>query len=148
MFAGSNLLWNLASSISAPIFHGGTLRAQKQAALDGFNAALATYQQTVLEAFGQVADVMRALSHDADLVAAERRALDASGAELALERLRYAAGKTDALRLLDSQRSNQQALVGYTQTQGRRFLDSAQLLVAMGGGVWATTTVTAGASDK
>lgn len=134
LFQGSNLAWNALAGITAPIFHGGALKAQKQEAIDEFDASLATYKLTVLQGLGQVADILRALGHDAELVQAERRALDASEAALALERQRYAAGKVDVLRLLDAERGYQQARVGYARARAQRYLDSAQLFVALGGG--------------
>lgn len=134
LFARSNLIWNMLAGVSAPLFHGGALRAQKQAAVDTFRASLATYQQTVLQGFGQVADTLRALGHDAELVGARRHALEAATAALTLERQRYTYGKVDLLRLLDAERSFQQARVGYARARAQRYLDSAQLLVAVGGG--------------
>ena len=47
----------MVSGITAPIFHGGTLKAERQAAIEQARAATATYQDTVLKAFGQVADL-------------------------------------------------------------------------------------------
>jgi NodT family efflux transporter outer membrane factor (OMF) lipoprotein len=87
MSAATSEMWNIASGITAPIFEGGALVAQKQGAVDAFRGSLATYQQTVLQAFGQVADTLQALAHDADLVAAARHALDVADASLALQRL-------------------------------------------------------------
>jgi CRISPR-associated Cas5-like protein len=123
----------VAGALAAPIFHGGALEAQKQEAIDAFRASLAAYRQTVLQGLGQVADTLRALGHDAELVKAEHRALNSARAALALERLRYAEGKVDVLRLLDAERSYQQARVGYARARAQRYLDSAQLLVALGG---------------
>jgi outer membrane protein TolC len=40
------------------------------------------------------------------------------------------------LQLLDAERARQQALLGYARAQAQRLGDSAQLLVAMGGGWW------------
>lgn len=134
LFQGSNLAWNAIAGITAPIFHGGALKAQKQEAVDEFNASLAAYKLTVLQGLGQVADILRALGHDAELVQAERHALDASEAALVLERERYGAGKVDVLRLLDAERSYQQARVGYARARAQRYLDSAQLFVSLGGG--------------
>lgn len=134
LFGGSNLAWNLLAGITAPIFHGGALRAQKQGAIDAFHASLATYQQTVLEGLAQVANVLRALGHDAQLADAARDGLDTSEAALALQRDRYAAGKVDLLHLLDTERTSQQARVSYARARAQRYLDSAQLLVALGGG--------------
>ncbi len=136
LFQGSSLIWGLASGLSAPIFHGGALEAQRQAAIDAFQASLATYQQTVLQAFGQVADTLRALQHDSELVDSERSALDTSSASLALQRLIYEAGKSDLLSLLTAERAYQQARLGYAHAQGQRYLDTAQLFVALGGGWW------------
>ena len=136
LFEGPSVIWTLTSGLTAPIFHGGALAAQKQAAINAFRASLATYRQTVLDGLGQVADLLRALGHDAELVEAERRAVNASEGALALERITYAAGKSDVLRLLDSERSYQQARVGYARARGQRYLDSAQLFVALGGGWW------------
>lgn len=143
LFQASNQFWNLVASLTAPIFHGGALEAQKQAAIYAFQASAATYQQTVLTAFGQVADVLRALSHDAELVGAQKSALDTSKASLDLQRLSYAAGKSDLLQLLDAQRAYQQAKLGFARAQAQRFQDTAQLFVAMGGGWWQSKVLTA-----
>jgi len=131
---GSSVIWTLASGLTAPIFHGGALTAQKEGAIDAFHVSLATYRQTVLLSFGQVADTLRALGHDADWVKATRSALDTSDASLGLQRVSYAAGKIDGLRLFNSERSYQQARFSYTRAKAQRYLDSALLLVAMGGG--------------
>lgn len=134
LFGSSGTVWSVLGGVTAPLFHGGALRAQKQQTIDALRAADATYRQTVLQAFGQVADLLRALDHDARLVADEHEALDVAHASLALQRAGYAAGKTDVLRLLDAQRGDQQARMGYARALAQRDLDSAQLLVAMGGG--------------
>jgi NodT family efflux transporter outer membrane factor (OMF) lipoprotein len=136
LFQASNQFWNLVASLTAPIFHGGELQAQKQAAVYAFQASAATYQQTVLTAFAQVADVLRALAHDAELVGAQKTAFDTSEASLKLQRLSYTAGKSDLLQLLDAERAYQQARLGYARAKAQRYQDTAQLFVAMGGGWW------------
>ena len=76
----SGAAWSVAGGLTTPIFHGGELEAQRQAAIDAYDASLATYEQTVLQAFGQVADVLQSLAHDAEEVAEQMHALDASAA--------------------------------------------------------------------
>jgi NodT family efflux transporter outer membrane factor (OMF) lipoprotein len=134
LFQGSDWIWSILGGLTAPAFHGGALKAQKEEAIEAFRATYATYQQTVLLAFGQVADTLRALDHDAKLAGTEQQALSVASASLELQRLGYAVGKTDVLRLLDAQRSYQQARLGYARAVAQRYLDSAQLFVAMGGG--------------
>ena len=136
LFAGSSTIWTLASGLTAPIFRGGALVAQRRAAIHAYEAALATYRQTVLQAFAQVADVLEALSHDADLVAAQGHALDVADRSRGLQRLSYREGKSDLLRLLDAERLYQQARLGYARAEAQRHQVTAQLFVAMGGGWW------------
>lgn len=123
-------------SMAAPIFHGGSLRAQKREAEDTYQATLATYQQTVLSAFGQVADMLDALSHDAEQLSAEQTAYQSADAALRLTRTSYSLGNATILQVLDTQRQLQQAQLGLVRAQAQRYLNSAQLFVALGGGWW------------
>jgi outer membrane protein TolC len=100
------------------------------------NAQLATYQQTVLQAFGQVADALTALANDADMVAASRSAVDIASQSLALQRISFTAGKTSALQLIVAENTYSQSRLGYARALGQQMTDSAQLLVAVGGGWW------------
>jgi NodT family efflux transporter outer membrane factor (OMF) lipoprotein len=136
LFSESNLFWSLASGLTAPLFHGGALEAQKEQAVDAFKTSAALYRQTVLAAFGQVADTLRALKNDADLLAAQKQALETAQASLDLQRISYAMGKSDVLLLLNAERGYQQACLGYVHAQGQRLQDTAQLFLALGGGWW------------
>ncbi len=136
LFDNSGLVWSLAAGITQPLFDGGTRRAERRAALDGFKADAADYRHTVLSAFGQVADILTALAHDADLVAAEQQALDTASESVRLQRLSYTGGGSGILGLLDAQRQRDQALLGYVRAEAQRYEDTVQLLVAMGGGWW------------
>jgi NodT family efflux transporter outer membrane factor (OMF) lipoprotein len=141
LFGSSSGVWSAAAGLTAPIFHGGALEARKRQAAAGYQAALATYRQTVLAAFGQVADTLRALGHDTALLDAEHQALDAAHTSLGMERASYAAGRSDLLQLLDAERSYQQAQLGYARAAAQRYIDSARLLVALGGGWWGNHNV-------
>jgi len=148
LFQTSNRFWNVVAGLTAPIFHGGELAAQKQAAVYAFQASAANYRQTVLNAFAQVADLLRALEHDAELVAAQKHALDTSFESLRLQRLSYEAGKADLLQLLDAERAYQQAQLGYLRAQAQRYRDSTQLFLAMGGGWWRAGDLSAGPAGQ
>ncbi len=134
LFANSTGIWSLAASILAPVFSGGKLSAQRAAATDAYAAELGNYRQAVLTAFGQVADVLHALSHDADQLAAQRRALNAAKATLELTQQSYQAGQAGLLQIIEAQRLYQQARLGYVRAQTQRFADSAQFFVVTGGG--------------
>lgn len=136
LFSGPGTAWTIGGALAQPIFHGGTLLAQRKAAIHTYDASLATYRQTVLQAFQQVADTLRALTHDAALVGAERQALETSEASLGIQRASYAAGKSDLLQLLDAERSVQQARLADVRARAQRLQDTAQLFVSLGGGWW------------
>ncbi|HXP13394.1 MAG TPA: efflux transporter outer membrane subunit [Stellaceae bacterium] len=129
-------VWNIGAGLALPLFHGGALQAQKREAEDEFTASAANYQQTVLRSFAQVADVLDALASDADLLGAERAALQSAQSSLDLTRKSYAAGDGTLLQVLDAERLYQRARLGYVRAQTQRYLDTAQLFLAMGGGWW------------
>ena len=125
--------WQLAAAAAAPLWHGGSLRAGRDAAREAYAAEFAAYRQTVLGAFVQVADVLQALDHDAQRLAALRRALDLAEASLRLQRQAYAGGAVGVLQVLVAQRAYQQALLGYLAARVQRYQDTAQWFVVMGG---------------
>lgn len=136
VFDKSSLIWSVAAGLTAPIFHGGTLEAEKRAAVDDLRGALADYEQTVLVSFGQVADLLQALAHDAELLQTQQRALESASSAVRLQRLGYSGGGTGVLPVLDAERQYQKARLGYVQAEAQRYQDTAQLFVAMGGGWW------------
>jgi NodT family efflux transporter outer membrane factor (OMF) lipoprotein len=146
LFVPQASIFDVGGNLLAPIFHGGTLRAEKQAAVDAFDGAFANYKQTVLTSFGQVADVLQALSHDGELLEAEHRALDSAEESLRLTRTTYSYGNVGILQVLDAQRLAEQARLGYVRAQAQRYLDTVQLLTAMGGGWWQSQDQTAQAA--
>jgi len=133
LFDRSSIAWSLISGLTMPLFDGGTLHAQKRAAVDAMRASAASYQETVLEAFTQVADLLDALAHDAEQLDAEDQAQKAAEANLSLTRAAYQEGNVGILQVLDAQRSYQQARLGFVQTMAQRYLDTVQLFLALGG---------------
>lgn len=136
LFNASSLAWGIAAGLTAPIFEGGTLEANRQAALEYYKASAATYQQTVLEAFGQVADQLKAVETDGVLMAQQRIALDVASDTLRMQRLSYREGKSNLVDLVSAQRSFGQARLSYASAAAQRYADTAALFVALGGGWW------------
>ncbi|MGH8200652.1 MAG: efflux transporter outer membrane subunit [Steroidobacteraceae bacterium] len=134
LFDASSTAWSLIGGLTQPLFEGGTLRAEQRASLDALHASAQRYQQVVLDSFGQVADLLDALDHDAQLAAAEANARDTSQASLELARQSYQAGNTGVLQVLDAQRERQRAELGFLEAQSHQYLDTIQLLLAVGGG--------------
>jgi NodT family efflux transporter outer membrane factor (OMF) lipoprotein len=131
----SETAWNLLGGLTAPLFRGGTLSAERQAAKADYQAAFAAYQQTVLNAFSQVAASLQALSNDADFLSTQQRAVESASASLTLTRQAYVAGDAGYVRVLDAERLNSQAQLGRVQADGQRYVDMVKLLLSAGGRV-------------
>jgi NodT family efflux transporter outer membrane factor (OMF) lipoprotein len=133
LFDRASNAWSIISGLTAPIFDGGTLRAEKRAAVDAMRASAAHYEQTVLEAFAQVADLLEALDHDAEQLDAQAQAQQAAQSSLDLARESYREGNAGVLLVLDAERSYQQARLGYVRAVVQRYMDTVQLFLALGG---------------
>lgn len=125
--------WAIAANLTQPLFNGGRLSAERRAAIDGYQAALASYRQVILKSFGEVADRLQAISNDADQFQAQSAAAQAAGAALELARRSYAVGNSGVLDVLDAERSSAQAELGLSRAKAQRLLDTARLYFALGG---------------
>jgi NodT family efflux transporter outer membrane factor (OMF) lipoprotein len=136
LFSPSTIVWTAAASGTQPIFHGFTLLHQERAAKAAYEMAGAQYRNTVLGAFQNVADALRALQLDAATLKAQYAALRAASATLDVARGQYRLGAIAYVTLLNSQRSYAQARLAVVQAQAARFADTAALFQALGGGWW------------
>jgi outer membrane protein TolC len=133
VFDGPSSVWSLIGGLVAPLFDGGRLRAEQRASVATMRSSAANYEQTVLVAFGQVADALQALQHDAEQLDAQARAQEAASANADLTRKSYHEGNVNVLQVLDAERSYQRARLGYVRAQAQRYMDTVQLFLALGG---------------
>ncbi|MDB5495684.1 MAG: efflux system, outer rane lipoprotein NodT family [Phenylobacterium sp.] len=130
--------WNLMAGVSGPIFHGGTLKAERKGAEAEARAALARYQQTVIRAFVQVADVLAALASDQQEIASLKRSEAASAASTRDAQTAYRLGGGTLLQVIDAQRQLNRARRASVQAEGQRLSDLVQLFTATAAD-WRTT---------
>jgi NodT family efflux transporter outer membrane factor (OMF) lipoprotein len=136
LFSPNTIIWSLAASGTQPLFEGFTLLHQERAAKAAYDMAQAQYRNTVLGAFQNVADALRALQLDAATLKAQFAALQAASATLDLARGQFRLGAIAYVTLLNSERSYAQARLALVQAQAARFADTAALFQALGGGWW------------
>jgi NodT family efflux transporter outer membrane factor (OMF) lipoprotein len=136
LFTPQGAIWSIGAGVAQPIFHGGQLIHQKLAAEAAYDAALAQYHDTVLNAFRNVADSLRAIQSDAVTLRAQQRAVRTASESLAIAREQLRAGAINYLTLLNAERAYQQALIGVVQAEAARYADTAALFQALGGGWW------------
>ena len=130
----SQQFWTIGPSINIPIFAGGSLYYAKQAAIDAYQQTQASYRQTVLTAFSQVADCLTALEHDAQALQGQLDARRYAADALKLQQISYNAGLVDYLSVLVADVQYHQASIAYLQALAQRYQDTVALYVALGGG--------------
>jgi NodT family efflux transporter outer membrane factor (OMF) lipoprotein len=145
--APGNVFWTIAGNVTETIFDFGTLLHKQRAAEAAFDAVKAQYRSTVLAAFQNVADSLRALQSDAEALkaavaaeAAAKRSLDIAGRQ-------WRDGAVGYLTFLAAQQAYWAALVSLVQAQASRYADTAALFQALGGGWWNRRDVTPEALD-
>jgi NodT family efflux transporter outer membrane factor (OMF) lipoprotein len=136
LFTPASAVWSIGAAGTQPIFHGFTLLHQERAARAAFDMADAQYRNTVLTAFQNVADALRALQLDAATLNAQQRAVHAASDTFDLTRGQYRLGAVTYVILLNAERTYQQALLALVQAQAARYADTAALYAALGGGWW------------
>jgi NodT family efflux transporter outer membrane factor (OMF) lipoprotein len=141
LFTMARRYWALGPAAAAiTIFDGGTKNAQYKQALDGFDASVANYRQTVLTSFQEVEDNVSALRILNDEIAIQQKAVDAADKTLELMINQYKAGTLSYLNIMTAQTTmlaNRQTAVSL---KGEQLLASVGLIKALGGG-WNETLV-------
>ena len=136
---GDGAVWSLGGSVLQPIFQGGRLRRNLEAARARFDGALAEYQKSALNSYREVANALLTIQKLAE-VRVQRQASvtnlqDASD----LARSRYDSGLANYLEILtaDEQLFDDQLLLA--QTRGAELRARAELYRTLGGG-WQPVT--------
>ena len=136
LFSASGGFWSLGAGLTAPLFHGGELLNKRQAAVDAYDQALASYRQTVLGSFAQVADTLRALEHDGEALDDQSRSMKAADEALRLVKANYDGGVANYVQVLVAFGQYHQARIAYIQARAQRLQDTVALFAALGGGWW------------
>lgn len=134
LFTGPAMFWNVAGNATQPLFDGFTLLHEERAAQAAYQQAAWTYRTTVIGAFQNVADALRAIQNDADTLKAAREFEKASKISLTLSQQQMQTGQANILFLLNAQQTYEQAVLQVVQAQAARVSDTAALFAALGGG--------------
>lgn len=129
-----SVLYTLTAGITAPIFDGGSLRAQVDQARGRQEELVANYRRAILSALEDTESSLSALQRSSELVrlqavreAAARRAFDIADSQLR-------AGTIDLLTVLTTQTSLFSARDALAQAQTQQLQAAASLFTALGGG--------------
>jgi NodT family efflux transporter outer membrane factor (OMF) lipoprotein len=136
-FLWPSVLWSVGSTLTQPIFDGGRIQAQSDAARAAYEAGVAAYRQTTLAAFQDVEDNLSALRILGKEAKQQRDAVIAANRSLQTFTTLYTGGEVAYLQVITAQTtalSNEQNQV---DIQRRRMEANVRLIKALGGG-WDT----------
>ena len=127
--------WSLTSDLLMPLFDGGRRRAEADRARAAFRESLAAYNETVLNAFGEVEDALVRNHTTEERIRRLQEQAESTGAALRLAVDNYAKGLSDYLPVLTGQNSDFDARSQLVAA--RRQLISYRISLARAlGGVW------------
>ncbi len=136
MFFPGSGIWSAGFDITQKLFDAGQLEHQQGAAEAQFDVAAAQYRKTVLTAFQDVADALRALQSDAEALDFNRTAEKTASENLKLTQERFNAGAVSAIDLFVAEVTELQARTNRIKAEAQRYADTAALFQALGGGWW------------
>ena len=134
-FLGSNgAIWSLGAGLLQPVFQGGRLRRNLEAMEARYDAAIAEYQRSALNAYREVANSLVTIQKLAEVRGHQQTGVAALQDASDLARLRYDTGLASYLEILtaDERLFAEQLLLA--QTRGAEFRARAELYRALGGG--------------
>jgi NodT family efflux transporter outer membrane factor (OMF) lipoprotein len=132
LFTGPAAVWGAGATLAQPIFHGGALRAKRKAAVASYDASVSQYQQTVLNAFQNVADALTALNQDALALQAADTAASTAQQSFTESTSRLQLGAVSYPSTVASEQRWQNATLTEIQDTASRLVDTAALFQAMG----------------
>jgi len=138
LFASGSDIGSVGPAVSLPIFEGGRLKAGLRGAEADRDAAVASYDAAVTEAFRQVADVVASSHALQSQIADSRAALAASEDAYRIAKLRYQGGLSTYPSVLLTEQAVLQRRRTLADLDARALALDVQLVRALGGGFHST----------
>jgi len=131
---GAPTVASLGPNVLMPLFDGRRLMFNQDAAMARMAQALVSYRKTILGALGEVANGLSAYDTSTELLGIQRQRVAIAREAMRLAELRFRAGTTGFIEVLDAQRQ----LLATETEQAQTVLDQRTALIglylALGGG--------------
>ncbi len=134
LFQGPAGIWNMAASLTQPIFQGGRLKNNVRYTEAERDQMVLTYQQTIQGAFRDVSNALIAYRKNQETRAEQEHLVESARDAARLSEVRFKAGTTDYLEVLTNETNAFSAELALAQAQGNELIALVQLYQALGGG--------------
>lgn len=140
MFGGASRFFSIAPALSLPIFDGGARRAALAGRDADYDLAVAQYNQTLVNALGDIGDVIQRIHSLQRQIEQQQRARDIARSSYDIAMQRYADGIGNYLDALSVEQQLLQSERQLASLQAERIDASVLLMQALGGGFEAATS--------
>jgi NodT family efflux transporter outer membrane factor (OMF) lipoprotein len=148
LYGPQTAVWSVAASVTGPIFDAGSLFHTKESKVAALEETRAQYRSTVLTAFQNVADSLRAIQFDATLLKAQVEAENAAADSLRISQAQFKGGSTTFLTIINAEQTLLTARTNRVKAQASRYADTVALYQSLGGGWWHRTDETPASEAK
>ena len=138
LFDANDAIVGGGPAFSLPVFNRGQLRGALEAQQAQYDLSVGQYNQSLIDAIHDVADVMTNWAAIDKVTADARVALEAAQNSYDLTRQRYSAGLDNYLSVLSAENQVFLAQALIAELQSRRLTTSTDLIRALGGGYKST----------
>jgi NodT family efflux transporter outer membrane factor (OMF) lipoprotein len=138
LFDANDAIVGGGPAFSLPVFNRGQLRGALEAQQGQYDLSVGQYNQSLIDAIHDVADVMTNWAAIDKVTADARVALEAAQNSYDLTRQRYSAGLDNYLSVLSAENQVFLAQALIAELQSRRLTTSTDLIRALGGGYQST----------
>jgi len=135
LFESGTRTWNFVPQILAPIFAGGSLRANLRATEASRDIAVAEYEQAIQTAFAEVSNALTLRATLLEQEAAQRALVEELEMTYRLSEARYKAGIDGYLGVLVAERAVNEARRAYVAVRLARQSNLVELYSVLGGGL-------------
>lgn len=129
--------WSVAAGLTGPLFQGLRLKNQYEASVAQWEQAKTQYEAAVTNAFGETSTALVAHQKLAEVEKQQARSVAAYREAVRIANIRYVAGLSSYVEVLDAQQQLFPAENALAQTRFSRLANFVQLYKALGGG-WNT----------
>jgi multidrug efflux system outer membrane protein len=134
LFSPDALLWSVGGGLLAPIFDGGRLAANQDAAFAGMDVASANWRQAVLQALREVSDASVSVKKFTEVRQQNEVEVKSTANAARLAMLRYQGGVSSYLEVLDAQRRQFDSATNLVKSRRDEVVAVVTLYRALGGG--------------
>lgn len=126
--------WSLTSSLTAPLFSFGKLKAQEQAARELYYESIFSYKQSLLEALGEVEESLVSIKSYKEQVEKSRALVTTNQIVAQKSESLYQSGMSAYIDVIDARRSYYESELQLVEQKQQWIISYIELIKALGGG--------------